>query len=61
MLYLNVIPYCATDSKPDFHTSVTSHAFVAWRRQERKADTALPPTIQNLFSIEAINGGTVKR
>ena len=38
------MPYCETASKPDFHTSVTSQAFVACRRQERKAETALPPT-----------------
>jgi len=44
--YLNDMPYCETASKPDFHTSVTSQAFVACRRHERKADTALPPTTQ---------------
>lgn len=42
--YFIEMPYCATCSKPDFHTNVTSQEFVAWRRQERKADTALPPT-----------------
>ena len=42
--YFIEMPYCATFSKPDFHTRVTSQALVAWRRQERKADTALPPT-----------------
>ena len=42
--YLNDMPYWATLSKPDFQTRVTSQAFVACRRQERKAETALPPT-----------------
>ena len=27
--YLNEMPYCETVSKPDFHTNVTSQAFVA--------------------------------
>lgn len=44
LTYLNDIPYWATLSKPDFQTRVTSQAFVAWRRHERKAETALPPT-----------------
>ena len=42
--YLNDIPYCATASKPDFQTKVTSQALVACNLQERKAETALPPT-----------------
>ena len=44
--YLNEMPYCETPSKPLFHTSVTSQAFVADNRHERKAETALPPTTQ---------------
>lgn len=44
MLYLNEMPYWATLSKPLFQTRVTSQAFVACSRQERKAETALPPT-----------------
>lgn len=42
--YLNEMPYCDTASKPLFQTRVTSQALVAERRQERKAETALPPT-----------------
>ena len=42
--YLNDMPYCDTASKPLFQTSVTSQALVAESRQERKAETALPPT-----------------
>ena len=42
------MPYWATNSNCDFHTSVTSHAFVACNRQERKAETAFPPTVQTL-------------
>lgn len=42
--YRKEMPYWWTCSKPFFHTSVTSHACVADRRQERKAETALPPT-----------------
>jgi len=38
------MPYWATVSKPAFQTNVTSQAFVACRRHERKAETALPPT-----------------
>ena len=44
------IPYCDTDSKPDFQTRVTSHAFVACNLHERKADTALPPTVNRRVS-----------
>lgn len=43
--YLKEMPYWATLSKPDFHTRVTSQALVAWRRHERKAETAFPPTV----------------
>lgn len=49
--YLKEMPYCATAWKLDFQTNVTSHAFVACRRQERNAETALPPTAQNLLSF----------
>ena len=42
--YLNEMPYCDTESKPLFHTSVTSQALVAERRHDKKAETALPPT-----------------
>lgn len=44
--YRNDIPYCDTESNPDFQTSVTSHAFVACSLHERKAETAFPPTIE---------------
>lgn len=44
--YRKEIPYCATASYPDFQTSVTSQALVACSLQERKAETALPPTIR---------------
>jgi hypothetical protein len=43
--HLNEMPYWATLSYPDFHTRVTSQAFVACSRQDKKADTALPPTV----------------
>lgn len=48
-LYLKETPYCETASKPLFHTSVTSQALVADRRHDRKAETALPPTIRQWF------------
>lgn len=48
LAYLNVTPNCDIASKLDFHTRVTSQAFVAWSRQERKADIALPPTTRKL-------------
>lgn len=48
--YFMEIPYWETCSYPDFQTSVTSQALVAWRRQERKADTAFPPTEHTLIS-----------
>lgn len=53
-IYLNDIPYCDTASKPDFQTSVTSQALVAWSRQDRNADTALPPTIRYLLALLAM-------
>lgn len=48
LLDLKEMPYCDTASKPLFHTSVTSQAFVAESRHERKAETALPPTAHTL-------------
>jgi len=48
MPYLKDMPYCETDSKPLFHTSVTSQALVADKRQERKADTEFPPTTNHV-------------
>jgi hypothetical protein len=42
--YFIDMPYWATASYPDFHTKVTSHAFVACKRHDKKADTAFPPT-----------------
>lgn len=48
--HLKEIPYCDTVSKPDFHTSVTSHAFVAESLQERKAEIGLPPTVTTRVS-----------
>lgn len=42
--YLNDTPYWLTASYPLFHTSVTSQALVADKRQDKKAETALPPT-----------------
>lgn len=47
--YLNEMPYCDTASKPLFQTRVTSQALVADRRQERKAETALPPTAHTFW------------
>lgn len=48
--YLNEMPYCATCSNPDFQTRVTSQALVACNLHERKAETALPPTIRIFIS-----------
>jgi hypothetical protein len=45
--YLNDMPYWATLSYPDFHTRVTSQAFVACSRHDKKAETALPPTVES--------------
>lgn len=46
------MPYCETASNPDFQTSVTSQALVACNLQDKKAETALPPTMKNrLFSL----------
>ena len=42
--YWKEMPYCATLSKPDFQTRVTSQAFVACSRHDKKAETAFPPT-----------------
>ena len=53
--YLNEMPYWATLSNPDFHTSVTSQALVAWRRHDRNAETALPPTIHTQVSTDSLN------
>ena len=36
--YLKDIPYWATASYPDFQTSVTSQALVAWSLHERNAE-----------------------
>ena len=44
--YLNDMPYCATAWKFAFHTKVTSQAFVACSLHDKKAETALPPTMQ---------------
>jgi hypothetical protein len=49
--YRNEIPYCDTMSKLDFHTSVTSQAFVADSLHDRKAETALPPTTPDTISF----------
>lgn len=48
--YLKEIPYCATCSKPVFHTRVTSQAFVAWSRHDKKAETEFPPTVTTFIS-----------
>ena len=53
--YLKEMPYCETASYPDFQTSVTSQAFVAWSLQDRNAETAFPPTEQILIS----NGSSI--
>ena len=42
--HLNEMPYCETASYPDFHTKVTSQAFVAWSLHDKNAEMALPPT-----------------
>lgn len=52
--YRKETPYCATDSNPDFQTRVTSHEFVACNRQDKKAETAFPPTTQTLISDRPI-------
>lgn len=51
--YLNVMPYCATCSYPDFQTSVTSQALVACRRHVKKAETGLPPTTDTRISSKS--------
>jgi hypothetical protein len=48
--HLKEMPYWATLSNPFFHTSVTSQAFVAWSRQDRKAEVPLPPTVHRQVS-----------
>lgn len=50
----NEMPYCDTASKPDFQTSVTSQALVACNLQERKAETAFPPTARNRVSLSCL-------
>ena len=50
---LKEMPYCDTASKPLFQTSVTSHALVADSLQERKAETALPPTVHAWISLSS--------
>ena len=52
------MPYCDTCSKPDFQTSVTSHAFVACSLHERKAETAFPPTAHTEINGESIDSGS---
>ena len=42
--YLNEMPYCDTDSNPDFQTSVTSQALVACSLHDKNAETEFPPT-----------------
>ena len=49
--YLKDMPYWATLSYPDFHTRVTSQAFVACSRHDKKAETALPPTAESQQSF----------
>lgn len=65
--YFMEMPYWDTCSYPDFHTSVTSQALVAWSRHERKAETAFPPTEHTLISslssvvsaiVTALSAGT---
>ena len=65
--YFMEMPYWDTCSYPDFQTSVTSQALVAWSRHERKAETAFPPTEHTLISslssvapaiVTALNAGT---
>jgi hypothetical protein len=55
------MPYWATLSYPDFHTRVTSQAFVACNRHDKKADTALPPTIpcQQKIRLDSRRGDLV--
>ena len=50
--YLNDMPYWATLSYPDFQTRVTSQAFVACSRHDRKAETALPPTVDGQYTTQ---------
>lgn len=55
--YLKDIPYCDTWSKPVFHTSVTSQAFVAWSRHDKKAETGFPPTTITFISSSSDMSG----
>lgn len=57
------MPYWETCSNPDFHTSVTSQALVAWSRQDRKADTGFPPTEITFISsqLAMVGGRRVER
>lgn len=59
--YLKDIPYWATASYPDFQTSVTSQALVAWSLHERNAEIWFPPTdrIRSLGGLGAIVEVTV--
>ena len=50
LAHLNDKPYCATDSKPFFHTNVTSQALVAESLHDKKAETEFPPTATTLVS-----------
>ncbi len=61
LTYWKDIPYCETVSNPDFHTRVTSQALVAWSLQERKAETALPPTIQSPVRSESAVFGKLEQ
>ena len=56
------MPYCDTCSKPDFHTNVTSHAFVACNLQDKKAETALPPTAHtDISGVSSVINGDMTR
>jgi len=55
--YRNEIPYCETVSKLDFQTSVTSQALVADNLHDRKAETALPPTVLTNVSFQSGTAG----
>lgn len=57
--HLKETPYCETASKPCFHTKVTSQEVVAWSRQDRNAEIALPPTKQYFVSRPMMDGDGV--
>jgi hypothetical protein len=60
--YRNEMPYWCTCSKPFFHTSVTSQAWVADRRHDKKAETALPPTVESQTCVyPGVNSDTPDR